>query len=123
MRIFPSVFLAMAVTLSPASAQNVTTACRLYGPSYQLASDTVEWSMTIGSGQTCIRGLRSAFATLDNVKLVVPPKIGQIKLQGPGFIYHVDPGVRGQDSFEILVTGKLNKIKGNSVIHVNVSVR
>ena len=123
MQVFLSVLLAMFVAMSSGLAQDSGTTCLIYGPPYQLASDTAVWTMSIGSGQSCIRGLRSSFVTLDSTKLVVPPRSGQVKLEGLGFVYRSNPDFRGEDSFTISVSGKLNKINGSSMIRVVVSVR
>jgi hypothetical protein len=123
MKVLLVLFLAFSASLTSAFAQDPGTACSLNGPSYQLASDTVTWSMTIGSGQTCIRGLRSAFATIDEIELVAPPTTGQVKLEGPGFIYKTGSSFHGEDSFAISVTGKLNRISGKSTIRIRISVR
>jgi hypothetical protein len=101
-------------------AQN---ACRISAPWYQLASDTVVWSMTIGSGQSCIHGLRLPLVTLDNTKLIAPPESGQVKLEGPGFVYKANSDFRGDDSFTIQVSGINNRISGTSTIRFAVSVR
>src|ERR1700674_5442001 len=124
MRLFPGVFLGMLVTLNLGYAQDsVSSSCIIYGPPYQLASDAVTWSMTVGSGHSCVRGLRSQYVTLDNTKLIVPPQSGQVKLDGPGFVYKSNTEFRGEDFFVISVTGKLNKINGSSTIRIVVSVR
>jgi hypothetical protein len=123
MRFFLIPLLAFFVTLNSGFAQDSGTACALYGPSYQLSSDTVLWSMTIGSGQSCIRGLKSAFVTLDTVKLVTPPQAGQVKLEGPGFVYKGNSDFRGQDTFSLLISGKKNKVAGSSTIQFVVSIR
>jgi hypothetical protein len=122
-RIFPSVFFVVFLAIRTAFAQDPSTSCLLYGPTYQLASDTVEWSMTIASGQSCVRGLRTAFVVLDNIKLVSPPQSGQVRLEGPAFVYKGDSNFRGEDSFSISVSGKLNRLAGSSTIRINVSVR
>jgi hypothetical protein len=123
MRIIPSVFLVIFLAVRSAFAQDPSTSCLLYGPSYQLASDTVEWSMTIASGQSCVRGLRTAFVVLDDIKLVSPPQSGQVILEGPAFVYKGDSNFRGADSFSVLVSGKLNRLAGSSTIRISVSVR
>jgi hypothetical protein len=79
--------------------------------------------MTIGEGQSCIRGVRSAFATLDQIELVVPPKSGQVTIEGPGFIYKTPTAFVGKDSFSLSVTGKIDKVAGKSTILVLVSVK
>ena len=123
MQAFLSAFLLIALTIRLAFAQDPSTSCLLYGPSYQLASDTVEWSMTIASGQSCVRGLRTAFVVLDGVKLVAPPQSGQVTLEGPAFVYKGDSNFRGDDSFSVLVSGRLNRLSGSSTIKINVSVK
>lgn len=95
----------------------------LYGPPYQLNADTVTWSMTIGEGQSCVRGVRSAYATLDGIKLLLQPKIGEVVLDGPGFIYRSRSNFSGQDSFSLSVSGKMNNVSGSSTILVLVSVK
>jgi hypothetical protein len=116
------VFWALLPAATPGFAQSGTS-CALTGPTYQLASDIVVWSMTVGSGQSCIRGIRSAYVTLDDIKLVTPPQSGQVVLEGPGFVYKGSSDFRGEDSFAISVSGTLNRIPGNSTIRVEVYVR
>src|ERR1700730_4453553 len=123
MRVFLGVFLAVFVVIGSGSSQDSATQCQLFGPSYQLASDTVVWQMTLGSGQSCVRGLRTWNATLESTKLTVPPQFGQVKLEGPGFLYRAEGRFQGEDSFVISVSGKLNKINGSSAIRIVVSVR
>jgi hypothetical protein len=121
-RLFLSIFLVIWLA-APGFGQESSNACLLWGPGYQLASDTVAWSMTIASGHSCVRGLRTAYVTLDDVKVVTQPKSGQVILEGPAFIYKGDSNFRGDDSFDVLVSGKYNRIAGSSTIHVAVSVR
>jgi hypothetical protein len=92
------------------------------GSQYQLKSDTVDWTMQTGSGQTCIRGLRHSRVTVDTVKLISPPQSGQVKLLGTGFSYTAKSDFEGQDSFTIQVSGMLNRIRGSSDIRIIVSV-
>jgi hypothetical protein len=79
--------------------------------------------MTIGEGHSCVRGVRSAYATLDAINLLLQPKSGQVALEGPGFIYRSPPNFHGQDSFSLSVTGKMNNVSGSSTILVLVSVK
>jgi hypothetical protein len=92
------------------------------GSQYQLKSDTVDWTMQISSGQSCVRGLRHKRVTIDTAKLVSPPKSGQLRLLGSGFSYTAKSGFQGQDSFTIQVSGMLNGIRGSSDIRITVSV-
>jgi hypothetical protein len=123
-RFFPSIALAMCVTISVGFADDsAATACLVNAPSYSLSSDSVVWYMSIGSGQSCLRGLRANLATLDEIKLVTPPQFGQVALEGPAFLYRGDSDFRGQDSFTLQVSGMINRIKGSSTIQVMVLVR
>lgn len=109
--------------LNPVVAQELARACVMFGPSYQLNSDVVNWSMTVASGQTCLRGLRTNLTTLDEIKIVATPQNGRLSVEGPAFIYRGDPNFTGEDRFSFLVTGKFNRISGSSTINVVVSVR
>jgi hypothetical protein len=97
-------------------------ACVLYGPRYALSTDTVNWSMRVGSGQNCTRGLRFNNMIIDRIELVSPPRSGRLTLQGPGISYRAQPDFEGQDSFDVRVSGMLNRIPGSSTIHIEVSV-
>src|ERR1700719_1382245 len=77
--------LSAEVRAAPASA------CIVTSPHYQLTSDNVDWSIKIGSGQTCVRGLRYGGVVLETVKLLSPPQSGEVKLLGPGFFYKARP--------------------------------
>jgi hypothetical protein len=59
--------LALLLTNVRAASADV---CLFNGPPYQLTSDSVDWSMRIGNGQSCVRGLRLGSAVLETVKLV-----------------------------------------------------
>jgi hypothetical protein len=123
MRIVLSVLLALNVSMTSAFAQDGVRTCLVFGPPYQLASDTVEWRMVVGRGQGCVRGVRTAFITIDSVSLTAPPQAGHVKLEGPGFLYQADSEFRGEDSFTMVVSGKLSNIPGSSTIRVVISVR
>jgi hypothetical protein len=91
-------------------------------PSYQLKSDTVDWTMQIGRGQSCVRGLRYGRGAIHIAKLISPPQSGQVKLLGSGFSYTAKSDFQGQDSFTIQVSGVMNGIHGNSDIRIIASV-
>ena len=80
---FQIVVVIMLLGVRAASAQS----CAVDGPRYNLTEDTVHWSMKIGSGRSCIRGIRFANVHIESVKLISPPQSGQIALQGSGFTY------------------------------------
>jgi hypothetical protein len=98
------------------------TECVVSGPRYGLASDTVDWSIKIASGQTCIRGLRFNNVAIDSVRLISPPHAGQVTLLGPGFTYSTNSDYEGADSFTVAVSGTINRSKGSSTIRVFVSI-
>jgi len=104
-------------------AQLAMAGCDIVGPQYKLTSDTVDWLMTIGTGQNCIQGLRLRTATLDVVIIASPAQHGELAIRGSGFEYRANPQFTGQDSFEIMVTGTNKRIPGRSTIRVDVSVR
>jgi hypothetical protein len=124
MRVFLSLFALILFGTCPGFAQ---TECLLYfagggsRPSYYLTSDSVVWSMTIGSGQSCVAGLRTPRVLLDNVEVITPPQLGEVTLAGPSFVYLAK--AKGQDSFSVLVSGKINKTSGSSTIRVLVTVK
>ena len=84
--------------LSMNTSAAYVTDCVVNGPRYQLTSDLVNWSMKIGSGQSCIRGLRiDNVAMIESLQLVSPPQIGQVALKGPSFTYSAKSGYEGED--------------------------
>lgn len=96
--------------------------CIVSGPRYLLTSDTVDWSMKIGSGQSCVRGLRFNNVIIESVKLVSPPQSGHLNLLGPGFTYSAKSDYEGRDSFTVTVAGTINRTRGSSNIRIMVSV-
>jgi hypothetical protein len=107
----------------PAHAQDPGTACALTGPSYKLSADTVVWQMNIGAGKSCIRGVRAALAQIDEIKLTRPPQHGEVRLEGPGFVFTTEDGFKGEDSFDLSITGTVDKVMGQSLIHLQISIR
>ena len=115
--------LGLFLIAGSAHAQEPANSCQINGPWYWLNSDKVDWGMSLASGQSCARGVRNNFAILDEVKLLSPPASGRVFLEGPAFIYKSAPDFVGQDTFELGVSGRINRIQGYSIIHVTVSVR
>jgi hypothetical protein len=97
--------------------------CDTVGPQYKLASDIVDWTMTIGAGQNCIQGLRLRTATLDAVIIASAAQHGELAIRGSGFEYRANSDFAGRDSFAIIVTGMNKRIPGRSTIRVEVSVK
>lgn len=102
---------------SSALAQN----CIVNGPRYQLASDSVDWSIIIGSNRNCYGGVRLSNVVIDNVTLISLPQFGQITLLGPGFLYKAAPNFNGRDSFSVKVSGAINRTRGISTIQFAVT--
>jgi hypothetical protein len=116
---FGSVFMSLVFlgTLS-----TLANACVVSSPSYRLVSDTVRWSLELGSGESCIRGVRFNDLVVDSLTVVSAPQNGQVTLHGPGFTYKASSDFQGQDFFSLLVSGRTNKVFGSSKIDVVVSV-
>ena len=89
--------------------------CAVQAPRYNLSADTVDWSMKIASGRSCVRGLRFGGVDIEGVKLVSRPQFGQVTVEGPGFRYTSKPNYNGPDSFSLAVVGRINKVRGNGV--------
>src|SRR5262245_26116669 len=97
-------------------------ACVLNGPRYQLASDTVHWSLELSDGETCLRGVRFNNLVVDKLIVVSGPQTGHVTLQGTGFSYKAARDFQGRDFFSLLVSGAPNKIPGSSTIEIQVSI-
>jgi hypothetical protein len=97
--------------------------CLLHPEPFLLQSDTVHWSVKINSGAECVQGLRWSTMMIDDISILDQPKLGRLVLQGPSFRYFSDPGARGTDSFKLSITGTSLRLKGNSVIEVDVTVQ
>ena len=78
--------------------------------------------MKIGSGQSCTRGFRFNNVVMEDVRLTSKAQSGEVTLQGLGFTYTAKSDFQGEDSFDVLVTGLINRIQGSSTIHMNVLV-
>ena len=118
-RVFFFVLIAFLSLSTPAA---YAVECVVNGPRYSLISDVVNWSIKVGSGQSCIRGLRFNNVAIESLKLVSPPQTGQVTLRGPSFIYSAKSEYEGEDSFTIAVSGTINKSRGSSTIRIAVSV-
>jgi hypothetical protein len=118
--------LLLVLTGVPAAAIG---SCTVIGPRYRLASDTVEWSMRVVGGQTCSRdfSLSRALSSapdklkIESVRLDSSPQSGHAAVEGSEFSYSAGADFRGNDSFVITVSGKINGIQGSSTIRISVS--
>src|SRR6516162_6178359 len=97
-------------------------ACVLNGPRYQLASDTVRWSLELSGGETCICGVRFNNVVVNKLMVISAPGTGHVTLQGTGFSYKATNDFQGRDFFSLMVSGATNKVSGSSTIEVEVSV-
>ena len=111
-----------ALLLLSASQAAHANQCFTNGPRYQLESDFVEWRMKIHSNENCVRGVRFSYVWNATVRLVSPPKFGQVAVVGPGFSYTAKSDFHGEDSFVVGVSGSKKKTSGFSTIRVVVSV-
>jgi hypothetical protein len=110
-----SALLVLSLGIPAANA----TACVISGPQYQLQSDTVEWQLNIRNGQSCLRGIGYKSVARPVIKIIFPPRIGNLAVQGPSFTYTAGTN---RDSFSIEVSGFANGGNGTSTIRVVVSI-
>ncbi|UQR61042.1 right-handed parallel beta-helix repeat-containing protein [Bradyrhizobium sp. C-145] len=113
------VLIALLLMSTPAAH---AIGCVVNGPRYGLTAEIVNWSMKIGTGQSCIRGLRYNNVIIESLELVSLPRTGQVTIEGPGFTYTAKSGYEGEDSFTIALSGTINRVKGSSTIRLTVSV-
>jgi hypothetical protein len=90
---------------------------------YNLAADTVNWSMRVGNGQNCRYGVRYAKVQFEKMTLAAPPRSGRVVLEGSAFTYVPRKDFQGDDSFDLEIAGQIQKVRGASTIHIVVSVR
>jgi hypothetical protein len=120
-KLYGALTIALVIGSHEVSAQ--TCVSQAPPPHYLLTSDTVDWSIQVRSGQSCVRGLRSGNVVLQKVTLTTPSKSGNVQLVGPGFRYTANPEFHGEDSFSVEVSGFAGQVRGTSTIHVAVSVK
>jgi hypothetical protein len=87
---------------------------------YQLAFDTIQWSMSIQQGDDCIQGLRWSFMQIYSVSVTDQPKGGEVVIVGSGFRYFARPNFTGIDKFRLVVIGKNRHDAGVSTIDITV---
>jgi Pectate lyase superfamily protein len=119
MRILANALLSVIFLAIPSTFAD---ACVVNGQRYQLASDTVRWSLEVSDGETCIRGVRFNNVVVDKLVVVSTPQTGHVTLQGSGFSYKAMGDFQGRDFFSLRVSGATNKVSGSSTIEVEVSV-
>lgn len=105
--------------VEPASAGD----CIPGGSPPKLSSETLDWTIMIPSGQTCLRGLRSSAMLIQSVTVSGPAKVGEVTISGYGFSYTAPRDFKGEDSFSVTVVGSNRGVRGNSTLLVHVSVQ
>jgi len=107
-------FTALGARSAPAGV------CLISGPTYNLMSDTIYWSMRSKAGQDCVRGLRGGAMILKSVELITAPKFGDVAVNGPSFVFTANPDAAGEDSFSLKMSGSINGLEGTSMIVIRV---
>lgn len=110
--------LVLCQAMTPASAGN----CLSRNEGFDLSSDTVHWAFSIRGGTDCLQGLRGRAMLIDEVKVVEPPAAGTLTIAGPAFFYRA-PASGSSDRFKLQVAGQNNRMRGTSVIVVDVSIK
>jgi hypothetical protein len=116
------VFAVAAVALVQLSQAASAANCLSNIGSFELSSDTVHWSFAIRSSSECLQGLRHRAMLIDEVKVLDPPTAGSLTISGSAFLYKA-PATGSSDRFRLQVSGQNRRIRGASVIIVEVSVR
>lgn len=108
--------LCQATTLASAGS------CLSRNEGFDLNSDTVHWAFSIRGGTDCLQGLRGKTMLIHEVKIVEPPAAGTLTITGSAFFYRA-PASGSSDRFRIQVAGENNRLRGTSVIVVDVSIK
>lgn len=122
-RIFASFSMAAILVANLGNSVSASPSCLSGQKPYALASDIVDWTMSIAPGADCIQGLRWSYMQIELVSIIGAPKNGKVVVVGSGFRYFADPSFRGSDSFTVVVSGKNLKTPGNSVLQIEVKAR
>lgn len=121
LRMLTRVFVAAALLAVLGSAAGATPNCLKGQKPFNLAGDSVSWSMTIMPGANCIQGLRWSYMQIADISLADKPKDGIVILVGPGFRYFSNPDFRGTDRFTLVVSGKNRHDVGKSTVEIVVT--
>ena len=108
--------------LSPGTQGASAGRCTVSGPRYWLKSDTVDWSIKIGAGQSCSAELAFHNVVIESARLVQPPQAGQVALLGSSFTYSAKSASEGKDFFAVAITGAITRSRtiGSSTIRFSV---
>lgn len=122
MQLYKSKLLSLIAVLSVfGGPSQASPSCMRDHRPFQLAGDTIEWSMAIAPGLNCIQGLRWSTMQIFDVSVVKAPTKGNLVLVGPGFRYFASPTFSGKDRFSLLVVGQNRHDRGTSIVQVEVS--
>jgi len=119
-RIFFCAFVTMLSALASAPASASLNCLKEHKP-FKMASDTVEYSMSIAPGGDCIQGLRFATMQIYAVWVLEKPRSGKLEMVGPGFRYFAKSNFSGTDKFSLVVVGKNLREEGYSTVEITVS--
>jgi hypothetical protein len=106
--------------LAPAPASASLNCLGQHKP-FKLASDSIDYSMTIAPGRDCIQGLRFSTMQIYAVWVLNKPKSGKLVMVGPGFRYFARPDFSGTDKFSLVVVGKNLREEGFSTVEITVT--
>ncbi len=85
-----------------------------------------DWSvrMTVKQGTACPVWAKTGAATIDELKIVSPPRKGTVVLRGrTGVTYHPGRAVRGEDFFAFELRGRSHARAIDSIVKVAVMVQ
>jgi hypothetical protein len=88
---------------------------------FKLASDSIQYSMSIAPGRDCIQGLRFSTMQIYAVWVLNKPKSGKLVMVGPGFRYFAKSNFSGPDKFSLVVVGKNLREEGFSTVEITVT--
>lgn len=121
LRLLARVSTAVGLLAVLGSAAGATPNCLKGQRPFNLAGDTVSWSMTIAPGANCIQGLRWSYMQIADLSIADQPKNGTIVLVGPAFRYYSNPDFPGSDRFTLVVSGKNRHTVGQSTVEIVVT--
>lgn len=116
-------FYAFALVLSAllSISANASPNCLIEHKAFQLAGDSIEYSMSISPGADCIQGLRWSTMQIYKVWILDKPTSGELVMVGPGFRYFANSDFSGTDKFSLVVVGKNLHEEGYSTVEIVVS--
>ena len=88
---------------------------------FELAGDTVTWTMSAAPGAECIQGLRWSYMQIFAVSVAKAPTMGRVVVVGSGFRYFADSETPQADSFTLVIIGKNRHDAGKSTLEIKVT--